>query len=213
MRLVLILMLVGVSAMAQTGPRRTSGSGVVVVGSLGSCASPNLGQLNYVSTSDRLYVCDGAEWARVLTDRDINGDMDVPVRGIIAQAASTEYGFRCLHDGCRVDFGGSTNDYAYASNGTIIFNSTRHGDITVETIGSVQGYINIFSPRVFPGSSLSTCTAGTEGRLGALTGSSLSSQTRMCACVSDGGGTPAFSWVNLGCPNTPGTTTTCPACP
>lgn len=141
------------------------------------------------------------------------GNVDVPGHAFIAQAATGQYGFRALHNSVW-DFGNSTTDYCQSVQGEVqCAGAWQWGSIEVETIGSQQGFTTIFSPRIFPGNSLATCTSGTEGRLGAVTGASLSAQTRVCACVSDGAGTPAFTWINLGCPNTAGTASTCPVCP
>lgn len=100
----------------------------------------------------------------------VDADSDISPHAIISQAAAGEYAFRALHDGVYWDIGASTNDRIYASNGTIIANSWRFGDITVETIGSVQGYVTIFSPTPFPGGSLTACSSGRKGALQTLSG-------------------------------------------
>lgn len=100
----------------------------------------------------------------------VNADSDISPHAVIVQAASGQTGMAALHDGVYWDFGASTNDRVYASNGTVIANSWRFGDITVETIGSVQGYITMFSPTPFPGGSLTACGSGRKGALQTLSG-------------------------------------------
>lgn len=62
---------------------------------------------------------------------------------------------------------------------------------------------------------LGTCNAGLEWatRADAASGVSTGARSRLCLCTSDGAGSPAYEWRNIGCPNTSGTTTTCPVCP
>lgn len=62
---------------------------------------------------------------------------------------------------------------------------------------------------------LGTCGASSEfGMRGDIAaGASTGARTRLCLCTSDGAGSPVYEWRNIGCPNTSGTTTTCPVCP
>jgi hypothetical protein len=151
----------------------------------------------------------------------VNPDLMITPHSVIAQAPTGDYAFRALHNGLW-DFGDSTTDYCQSVNGEVqCAGQWQWGSIEVDTIGSATAnrVIDIFNPHVFPVSSLGTCngssSAGSipEGTLKVVSGSSLSAQSRVCACVSDGAGTPAYTWVNLGCPNTAGTNSTCPACP
>lgn len=107
----------------------------------------------------------------------VNADSDISPHAVISQAASGEYAFRALHDGVYWDIGASTNDRIYASNGTVIANSWKFGDITVETIGAAQGYIWMFSPTPFPVGSLTACSSGRKGAL-----QTLSSDGRLYQC-------------------------------
>lgn len=160
----------------------------VPLGALGSCAAM---AGTYASVSGGLRVephyCDGVEWVSILTEKNLNADVDIFPHAVIAQAAAGEYGFRVLHDGVYTDFGGSTNDRVYASNGTVIANSWKFGDITVETIGSAQGYIWMFSPTPFPAGSLIPCTSGRKGAL-----QTLSSDGRTYQC--NGTVDQTFAW-------------------
>ena len=58
---------------------------------------------------------------------------------------------------------------------------------------------------------LQTCASGIEGTItrDAASGGTTGHRTRRCWCTSDGGGTPAYAWVNA-VTGTVGTTTTCP---
>jgi hypothetical protein len=62
---------------------------------------------------------------------------------------------------------------------------------------------------------LGTCNAAKEFGLkgDSASGVSTGARSRVCLCTSDGAGTPAYEWRNIGCPNTSGTATTCPVCP
>lgn len=62
---------------------------------------------------------------------------------------------------------------------------------------------------------LGTCNATNEFGVKAdsASGVSTGARSRVCLCTSDGGGTPAYEWRNIGCPNEAGTSTTCPVCP
>lgn len=152
----------------------------------------------------------------------VNADVDITPHAVIAQAASGERAFGPAHDGARIYFGESGNVYCYNSAGEVRCASAwAIQSLSVDTIGSYTSnrVIDIFNPHVFPTGTLGTCNGGSgggnipEGTIKVQSGSSLSAQSRVCACVSDGAGTPAYTWVNLGCPNTAGTNSTCPACP
>lgn len=73
---------------------------------------------------------------------------------------------------------------------------SRQGDRSV-SIDQAHGV------RLSPQATIGTCdnTTGSghsrEGDVKALSGASLSARTRLCICTSDGGGTPAYAWVNV----------------
>lgn len=73
---------------------------------------------------------------------------------------------------------------------------SRQGDRSV-SVEQAEGL------RLAPQSIIGTCdnTAATgharEGDMKILSGTSLSARTRVCVCSSDGGGTPAFAWLNV----------------
>lgn len=152
----------------------------------------------------------------------VNADTNITPNSVVAQAASGERAFGPAHDGARIYFGESGNVYCYNSAGEVNCQSAwKIPTISTDTIGSYTSnrVVDAFNLHHFPVSSLGTCngvgTAGNipEGTIKVLSGASLSGQSRICACVSDGAGTPAFTWINTGCPNTAGDATTCPVCP
>lgn len=152
----------------------------------------------------------------------VNADVDITPHAVIAQAASGDRAFGPAHDGARIYFGESGNVYCYNSAGEVRCASAwAIQSLSVDTIGSYTSnrVIDLFNPHVFPTSTLGTCNGGSgggnipEGTIKVQSGSSLSAQSRVCTCVSDGAGSPAYTWVNLGCPNTAGTNSACPACP
>jgi hypothetical protein len=61
------------------------------------------------------------------------------------------------------------------------------------------------------GGTLRTCASALEGLIArdSAAGGTTGNRTRVCVCTSDGAGTPAYAWVNLGS-GTVGNTTTCP---
>lgn len=152
----------------------------------------------------------------------VNPDTIITPYSVVSQAASGQAAFKVGQTGARIYFDVGGNIYCYSDGAQVVCGSAwMIQTVSVDTIGSFTAnrVIDIFNPHVFPVSSLGTCnglnTAGNipEGTIKVLSGASLGAQSRVCACVSDGGGTPAWTWVNTGCPNTAGTNTTCPVCP
>jgi hypothetical protein len=84
---------------------------------------------------------------------------------------------------------------------------SRQGDRSV-SIDQAQGL------RFAPQSSIGTCdnTTGSghsrEGDVKLLSGAVLSARSRLCLCTSDGGGTPAYAWLNV-VTGTVGTSSAC----
>lgn len=120
-----------------------------------------------------------------------------------SSAPSGSNGFVCRTTGCRIDLGTGTNDYWYSDGAN------------VRTAGAVVYGNNAFVAdtgfRMSAGTSLVTCNSGTEGTVYRLTGTggtNSGSQTRFCACVSDGAASPTYSWRNL-ISGTAGNATTC----
>jgi hypothetical protein len=156
--------------------------------------------------------------------QNVNADTIITPQAVISQAASGQKAFGVAIDGARTYFGESGNVYCYNNAGEVTCASAwKIPTVSTDTIGSFTSnrYTDMFRVRFFPTAvgNLGTCNgvaaAGSnpEGLTVAITGASLSGQTRICTCVSDGAGTPAYTWINMGCPNTAGTSTTCPACP
>lgn len=165
----------------------------------------------------------GAELEAALANsQNVNADTDITPHSVVSQAASGQRAFGPAHDGARTYFGESGNVYCYNNAGEVRCASAwAIQSMSIDTIGSFTSsrYTDVFRVRFFPTGSLGTCNgvaaAGSnpEGAFVVVSGASLGAQSRACLCVSDGGGTPAFTWRNTGCPNTAGTDTTCPACP
>jgi hypothetical protein len=119
-----------------------------------------------------------------------------------SSAPSGSNGFVCRTTGCRVALGGA-NAY-WSSDGS-----------NVKTGGAVVFGNNSFVAdtgfRISTGVALVTCNSATEGTVYRLTGTggtNTLSQTRFCACVSDGAASPTYSWRNL-ISGTAGNSTTC----
>lgn len=152
----------------------------------------------------------------------VNPDTIITPYSVVPQAASGQAAFKVAQTGARIYFDVGGNIYC-ASDGSQVTCASAWmiQTVSVDTIGSFTAnrVVDIFNPHVFPVSSLGTCngvnTAGNipEGTIKVLSGASQGAQSRVCACVSDGGGSPTWTWVNTGCPNTAGTNTTCPVCP
>lgn len=152
----------------------------------------------------------------------VNPDTIITPLSVVAQAPSGQAAFKVAHTGARVYFDVGGNLYCASDGAQVVCGSAwMIQTVSVDTIGSFTAnrVVDIFNPHIYPVSSLGTCNGNTgggnipEGTVKVQTGASLSAQSRVCACVSDGAGTPAWTWINLGCPNTAGTDTTCPACP
>jgi hypothetical protein len=153
----------------------------------------------------------------------VNPDTIITPFSVISQAGSGQRAFGVAQTGARFYFDvGGGNIYCYSDGSQVVCASAwMIPTVSTDTIGSFTAnrVIDIFNPHVFPVSSLGTCngssSAGSvpEGTIKVQSGSSLSDQSRVCACVSDGAGSPSYTWVNTGCPKTAGTSTTCPACP
>lgn len=160
----------------------------------------------------------------IYNSQPVNPDAIITPEKVIAQAASGQKAFGVAHDGARIYFGESGNVYCANVAGEVTCASAwKMPTISVDTIGSYTSnrHTDLFRVHMFPTSvgNLGTCngveSAGnnSEGLKVVITGASLGAQTRECMCVSDGTGTPSYYWINTGCPNTAGTSTTCPACP
>lgn len=112
--------------------------------------------------------------------------------------------FRCVTNGCQWDLGAGASDYL-SSNGTNISTPTA--------LVALGFYANGTNPYVHwaVGATIGTCSSANEGRVYRLTGTggtNTGSQTRFCACVSDGAASPTYSWRNL-ISGTAGNSTTC----
>lgn len=152
----------------------------------------------------------------------VNPSTSITPGSVIAQAASGQRAFGVAVDGARFYIGAAGNLYCY-SDGTVVQCASPWSIPSLETntIGSFTPgrVVDVFNPHIYPTSTLGTCNGSSdpgsvpEGTVKVQSGASLSAQSRVCACVSDGAGPPAFTWINTGCPNTAGTSTTCPACP
>lgn len=221
-----MLLLVPSLALAQfTGPTVPSSAGVTVVSSLTTCSSPARGNLEFLTSNSSTYVCNGSNWLQVLTDEDsqkVSPNLIITPWAVVPQAGPGQAAFKVGQTGARIYFDVGGNIYCASDGSQVVCASAwMIPTVSTDTIGSFTAnrVVDIFNPHVFPTSSLGTCngssSAGSvpEGTIKVQSGSSLSAQSRVCACVSDGAGTPAFTWVNTGCPNTAGTSTTCPACP
>jgi hypothetical protein len=155
--------------------------------------------------------------------------------------ASSGSGFACTAalDACFDPGPGTCNEYGTNGSGDIILGGTdcnptiRWGDSSVisgSSWSNTNGAINCEGNCIHRNNSgplrmedhvrytavaLGTCSSTMEGSLAsdAAAGASTGARTRVCLCTSDGAGTPAYEWRNIGCPNTSGTTTTCPVCP
>lgn len=152
----------------------------------------------------------------------VNPDTIITPYAVVSQAASGQAAFRCAQTGCRIYFDVGGNIYAYSDGSSIFFAAgVKVGEVSADTYGSYTDskVPLMFSHQLFPTGSLGPCDGQSaaghnpEGTKKVLSASSTSTQSRECLCVSDGAGTPAFTWVNTGCPKTSGTSTTCPACP
>ena len=84
---------------------------------------------------------------------------------------------------------------------------SRQGDRSVRVD---QGQGLGFAPQSTIGTCDNTTGSGKhrEGDVKVLSGASLSGRTRICMCTSDGGGTPAYAWLNV-TTGTVGTSTAC----
>lgn len=93
------------------------------------------------------------------------------------------------------------------NNSTAIYNQTPGKSVPVDAAFGLS----------ITKKTLGTCAAAFESPTSivsdAAAGGTTGNLTRLCMCASDGGGVPVYTWRNVGCPNTVGTNTTCPACP
>lgn len=120
-----------------------------------------------------------------------------------SSAPSGSNALACRNTGCRIDLGPGSTDYL-TSDGT---NLVTPG---VVVVGS-NSYYGGSSFRVTSSVAISTCNSAIEGtvlRLAGTGGTNSGSQTRFCACVSDGAASPTYSWRNL-ISGVAGNTTTC----
>lgn len=122
-----------------------------------------------------------------------------------ATAPSGNNGFVCKTTGCRIDLGSGANDYAYSDGNNI----TTPGVWAAGSNG--PSYIGLGIVRWGTGQALVTCGTVYEGAVYRMTGTggtNSGSQTRLCACVSDGAASPTYLWRNL-ISGTAGNSTTC----
>lgn len=152
----------------------------------------------------------------------VNPDVIITPYSVVAQAASGQAAFKVAQTGARIYYDVGGNIYCYSSGSDIICAAgIKTGTLSADTYGTyTDSKVPLwFSLQLFPTSNLGTCDGNAaaghnpEGTKKVLSASSTGTQSRECLCVSDGGGTPAWTWVNTGCPKTAGTSTTCPACP
>ena len=113
---------------------------------------------------------------------------------LTSTAPSGVNGFACRTTGCRVDLGPNASDYLYASSAAQIETPSNIKAAWFTAGGSIftNGAL-----RLSPGLALVTCDTNAEGYVYRLTGTGGTgtlSQTRLCACVSDGAASPVFSW-------------------
>lgn len=152
----------------------------------------------------------------------VNPDLTITPFSVVSQAGTGQRAFGVAQTGARIYYDVGGNLYCYSDGSQIICAAgIKTGTLSADTYGSyTDSKVPLwFSLQLFPTSSLGTCNGNSaagsnpEGTLKVQSASSLSAQSRQCLCVSDGAGTPAWTWVNTGCPNTAGTATTCPVCP
>jgi len=124
-----------------------------------------------------------------------------------SNAGSGLNGFACRVNGCRVDLGTGATDYLY-STGTL----HTGGDLVLGTGNGNLAAAAVFLNNIPWGAlAMPTCVAGGEGQMlrqTATGGTGTGLQTRWCACVSDGGAVPVYSWRNV-ISGTAGNSTTC----
>jgi hypothetical protein len=201
-----------------------SARGLVPVAELPTCSTVNRGYSYLLTTDTTVHVCGGSSFLRMLSTDDgqaVNADEDITPRGMIAQAASGEYAYRVNVAGAITNFGPVPNaNCAVDAEGVVacgIFAFAQAGidqlnpktSTSPITFVSSKGLLHVVT------AALGTCALAREGTemRDNTSGGTSGDRTRICLCTSDGGGTPAYAWVNIGCPDTVGDATTCPVCP
>lgn len=112
-----------------------------------------------------------------------------------------------LNTGARIDLGSGANDYIRSNGSDVTFDGPVVAASSLQVVGTFVAASNI----TVNGTSIGTCASGVEGAVRRQTGTggtNSGSQTRFCACVSDGAASPTFSWRNL-ISGTAGNATTC----
>lgn len=157
--LLLVVVLAAGAAQAQLGggfggsTPSTGGTGVTVVASLGTCASPNVGALQWLSPSSALYVCDGSTWRQAWTSREGtvgNADVYLPAYSVVLQAAAGDYAIR-VNNRAKVDFGDGPTDECVSTGGKVSCNSWTFGDVSTDVLANktTNGNITISLARYF----------------------------------------------------------------
>lgn len=161
---------------------------------------------------------------QISNSQRVSPDLFITPYALYPQAGPGEAALKPAHDGARIYVGTDSQMYFYSDGLHIISNGAfQAASMEVDTVGIKtpgRQYNEYFAIRYFPFSSLGTCNGSTatggipEGTVKLLSGAAASGRSRLCVCSSDGGGTPAYSWMNTGCPTAAGgTSTSCPACP
>jgi hypothetical protein len=159
------------------------------------------------------YVCGGALASCLDTGAGANNSIGTDASGRVLLATGAGTGVVRIGDGSQVEFAENgnfslTNGAAILNGTTAIYNQTAGASVPIDAPFGIK-----ISAKSLAGST--GCVSTREGATvwDILSGGTTGAMTRVCRCTSDGAGTPAYTWVNTGCPNTVGTATTCPACP
>jgi hypothetical protein len=101
----------------------------------------------------------------------VNADTIITPLSIVAQAPAGQAAFKVAQTGARVYFDVGGNIYCASDGSQVVCASAWIiPSLSVETIGSVQGYTQIFSPTPYPSGSLTACSSGRKGALQTLSG-------------------------------------------
>jgi hypothetical protein len=159
------------------------------------------------------FACGGALADCFDTGAGANNSIGTDSSGRVLLATGAGTGVVRVGDGTQVEIAENgnfslTNGAAIFNGSTVIYNQTTGASVPIDAPFGLK--INAKSLAASSG-----CASTREGAMvwDILSGGTTGAMTRVCRCTSDGAGTPAYTWVNTGCPNTPGTATTCPACP
>lgn len=124
----------------------------------------------------------------------------------ISSAPNASNAFACQNSGCRIDLGPGSTDFLSSDGSNLVTPG-----FYVSGNAPNQGWLSATQIRIGLGVALATCVSSLEGAIYRMTGTggtNTLSQTRLCACVSDGAASPTYSWRNL-ISGTAGNSTTC----